>query len=55
MTLDPEWLEILACPACNGPLVEKKDHDVLACERCRLEYPVEDGIPVLIVEKAKRS
>lgn len=48
MSLDPELLEILACPACKGPL-ERPADAVLRCPACRRDYPVEDGIPNLIV------
>lgn len=52
MTLDPEFLELLACPVCKGPLAELADPEALRCERCRLDYPIEDGIPVLLADRA---
>lgn len=42
--------EILACPACHGNLRFESDSPV--CERCGRRYPVIDGIPVLIAERA---
>ncbi|NOX21304.1 MAG: Trm112 family protein [Nitrospirae bacterium] len=47
-----ELLEILACPKCKGDL-QLKDDEGLLCNRCRLIYPIRDGIPVMIVEEAR--
>ncbi|MFA6029750.1 MAG: Trm112 family protein [Elusimicrobiota bacterium] len=52
MTLDPKLLEILACPACKGPLAHPSE-DALDCAACRKRYPVRDGIPVMLVEEAR--
>ncbi len=50
MGLDRELLEVLACPRCKGP-VEDRDQWVV-CIRCALAYPVEDGIAVMLPERA---
>ncbi|GAA1923718.1 Trm112 family protein [Streptomyces sodiiphilus] len=49
-------LEILACPACRAALRPDEDHQELTCtaESCGLAYPVRDGIPVLLVDEARR-
>lgn len=52
MTVPPELLEILVCPACRGPLVLRPTGEGLRCAACRVTYPVRDGIPVLIAEDA---
>ncbi|MDW8059271.1 MAG: Trm112 family protein [Thermomicrobium sp.] len=49
--LDPELLDLLACPACHGPL--RLSGDRLVCERCRRRYRIEDGIPILLVDEAE--
>jgi phosphomannomutase len=51
---DPALLEILACPACRAPLSERADTLVCTGEGCGLAYPVTDGIPVLLVDEARR-
>lgn len=51
--IDPQLLQILACPACHGGLSE--DGDVLTCKECGLRYPVRNGIPVLLVDEAQRA
>lgn len=56
--IDPELLEILVCPKCKSELVVKRASDgaeqSLECAVCRLAYPVEDGIPVMLVEEARQ-
>lgn len=52
MPLDPRLLEILCCPACHGDLLEQSDG--LHCLGCGLTYPIEDGIPVMLVDQAKK-
>jgi uncharacterized protein YbaR (Trm112 family) len=44
------WASELACPACLGPLRLREASVV--CTACGRAYPVVDGIPVLIVERA---
>ncbi|MCX2726177.1 Trm112 family protein [Thermomicrobium sp. 4228-Ro] len=51
VALDPELLEILACPACHGRLELQQQR--LVCLTCRRRYPIEDGIPILLVEEAE--
>lgn len=47
-------LEILACPACHGPLKEQDEELICTGQDCGLAYPVRDGIPVLLVDEARR-
>ena len=48
---DPAILDQLACPACKGNL--HLDDARLICASCRRAYPIVDGIPALIVERAQ--
>lgn len=50
--IDKELLEILACPACRGDLREDKER--LVCQSCGLKYPIDDGIPILLVNEAEK-
>jgi uncharacterized protein YbaR (Trm112 family) len=55
MPLEAGLLEILACPACHAPLREEGDELICTAEaECGLVYPVRDGIPVLLVDEARR-
>lgn len=53
MTIDPELLEILACPQCKGEIRLTATGDGLVCAACRLLYEIRDGIPILLIEEAK--
>jgi uncharacterized protein YbaR (Trm112 family) len=50
-TMDPQLLDLLVCPQCHGEL--RREEEGLACPACALVYPVEDGIPVMLVDQAK--
>ena len=54
--LAPELLDILACPNCHGSLAVDHDRDELVClaTDCGLAYPVRQGIPVLLIDEARR-
>ncbi|SDD99773.1 Trm112 family protein [Rhodococcus tukisamuensis] len=52
MALDPTLLSILACPQDKGPLL-LVDDELLYNPRLRRAYPIEDGIPVLLVDEAR--
>ncbi|WP_084527939.1 Trm112 family protein [Nocardioides dokdonensis] len=56
MGLDPALLDIIVCPDCHGELAEAGADAApeLVCGRCGLAYPVRDGIPVLLVDEARR-
>jgi uncharacterized protein len=53
MSLDPQILEIIACPKCKGRLQPTPDGSALICRACGLSYSVVDDIPNLITEDAK--
>jgi uncharacterized protein YbaR (Trm112 family) len=46
-----DLLEILACPACRGEI--KLAGDRLVCQSCGRRYPIEDGIPIMLIERAE--
>jgi uncharacterized protein len=52
MPIDPELLEILACPDCKTPVVLVKDGQALKCSKCRRVYPIKDDIPVMLIDEA---
>ena len=55
MPLDPDLLEILACPSeDHAPLQEDRRDgaDVLLCTYCASTFPIDDGIPVLLLDDA---
>lgn len=52
MTLNKDLLDILACPKCKGEVVLLDRQDGLRCDACKVVYPVQDEIPVMLVEEA---
>lgn len=50
--IDPELLEILACPKCKSDVVLDKERSGLVCKNCRLLYKIEDGIPIMLIDEA---
>lgn len=45
-------LDILVCPVCRASVHEKGDQVVCDDPACALAYPVQDGIPVMLVGEA---
>ena len=52
MAIDPELLEILACPVCKVGVVPVEDGSGLKCGQCNRVYPIRDDIPVMLVDEA---
>src|SRR5439155_6785942 len=52
MPVDPELLEILACPNCKTPVTPGKNGTALKCAPCKRVYPVKDDIPVMLIDEA---
>ncbi len=52
MALDPGLLEILACPDDKGPLRYFADENLLYNPRQGRSYPIQDGIPVLLISES---
>ena len=52
MPVDPELLEILACPACKTPVRLVKDGTALKCDTCHRVYAIKDDIPVMLIDEA---
>ena len=52
MALDPQLLEILACPEDKGPLLYFEGEDALYNPRLRRRYDIKDDIPVMLIDEA---
>jgi uncharacterized protein YbaR (Trm112 family) len=53
MQIDQTVADLLACPVCHGGL--RLEAERLACGGCARRYPVVNGIPVLIAERAEKD
>ena len=52
--IDPDLLAVLVCPATRTPLRLDAERGELVSDEAGLAYPVRDGVPVLLVEAARR-
>lgn len=52
--LDPALLDILACPNDREELRVDDAASELVCTGCGYAYPVRDGIPVLLIDEARK-
>jgi uncharacterized protein len=53
MALDPQLLEILACPDDKGPLLYFEDEDALYNPRLQRRYAIQDDIPIMLIDEAQ--
>ncbi len=53
MSLDPQLLEILACPEDKGPLLYFADEASLYNPRLHRRYRIDDDIPVMLIDEAE--
>ena len=52
--IDPKLLEILVCPLTKGPLRYDREAQELVSEEAGLAYPIRDGIPIMLVDEARK-
>ena len=50
---DVKILEVLVCPRTKKPLKYNKETQELINEDSSLAYPIKDGIPVMLIDKAR--
>lgn len=53
MALDPQLLDILACPQDKGPLLYFADEDALYNPRLQRRYRIREGIPIMLIDEAE--
>ncbi len=54
MALDPWLLKRLICPVTRSPLRYDEAAEELVSDAAGLAYPIRDGVPVMLVEEARR-
>ncbi len=54
MGVDPKLLEILVCPLTKAPLRYDPERQELISEQAGLAYPIRDGIPIMLVDEARK-
>jgi len=53
-TVDPKLLELLVCPLTKQPLAYDAERQELVSKAAGLAYPIEDGIPIMLPEDARK-
>ena len=53
MALDPQLLDILACPEDKGPLLYFESEDCLYNPRLKRKYAIKDDIPIMLIDEAE--
>jgi uncharacterized protein YbaR (Trm112 family) len=51
---DPRMLEVLVCPQTHAALVYDAERQELVSREARLAFPIREGIPVMLVDEARR-
>lgn len=52
--VDPKLLELLVCPLTKGRLEYDATGQELISKQAKLAYPIRDGIPIMLVDEARR-
>lgn len=52
--VDPKLLEILVCPLTKERLEYDSARQELVSRSARLAFPIRDGIPIMLVDEARR-
>jgi uncharacterized protein YbaR (Trm112 family) len=51
---DPKLLEILVCPLTKAPLEYDAARQELISRQAKLAFPIREGIPIMLVDEARR-
>jgi uncharacterized protein YbaR (Trm112 family) len=49
-----ELLKILVCPLCKSNLIYDEKNSELICYQSEIAYKIRDGIPVMLIDEARK-
>jgi uncharacterized protein YbaR (Trm112 family) len=52
--MDSKLLDILVCPLCKSPLIYQKTAQELICKADRLAFAIQDDIPIMLADEARK-
>jgi len=52
--VDPRLLEMLVCPLTKTPLRYDEAKQELISDKAGLAFPIREGIPIMVVEQARK-
>ena len=50
--ISQDLLDLLVCPDCKKPVVLNPNGESLKCGVCRRVYPIQDDIPIMLLDIA---
>jgi uncharacterized protein len=50
--ISQDLLDMLVCPVCKKPVALSAKGDSLKCGECRRVYPIQDDIPIMLIDSA---
>ena len=54
--IDPALWDVLACPCpAHGDVTHDANLGEIVCTVCGLRFPIRDGIPVMLLDEARKS
>ena len=53
-SFDESLLDIIVCPVTKEKLILDKKNNELLSKEANLAFPIKDGIPILLVEEARK-
>ena len=51
---DESLLDIIVCPVTKEKLIFDKENNELLSKEANLAFPIKDGIPILLIEEARK-
>lgn len=54
IAVEPKLLEVLVCPLTKTPLRYDMQAQELISDAAKLAYPIRDGIPIMLVDEARK-
>jgi len=52
--MNKDLLDILVCPKSGGELEYDEKSQELICNESGLAYPIQDGIPIMLINEARK-
>ena len=52
--ISPDLLDLLVCPLTKATLKYDEEKQELISESAKLAYPIRDGIPVMLINEARK-
>ena len=53
-SFDESLLKIIVCPVTKAKLTLDKENNELLSKKAKLAFPIKDGIPILLIEEARK-